>query len=172
LDVWSYATIQAVHKNPFFSDDTFDVDQGIITAPDPLPELVASSQSFSKAAVEGSTLDESDPMGFDEEVADSIAHLDASPHLIHKVDFSSLVRSSRTTLPFSASMASDDEDDGDDGDDEDLGLSDDQTADNIDDQTADNIALRTRSSYDVRQSSSSLTCEKSASVMPRHRLLK
>jgi hypothetical protein len=38
-------------------------------------------------------------------------------------------------------MASDDENDGDDGDDEDLGLS--------DDQTADNIALRTRSSHGV-----------------------
>jgi len=55
-------------------------------------------------------------------------------------------------------MASDDENDSNDGDDEDLGLS--------DDQTADNIALRTRSSHGVRQSSSSLTREQSASVKP------
>ena len=55
-------------------------------------------------------------------------------------------------------MGSDDKNDGDDGDDEDLGLS--------DDQTADNIALRTCSSHGVRQSTPSLTCEKSASVKP------
>jgi len=102
---------QAVQKDFLFSDDFGDVDQGIIAALDPLPrqELVASSQSFSKAAVEGSTSDESDPMDFDtDEVAESIAHLDASPHLIHKVDVSSTSRSSRTSLPVSASMASDD----------------------------------------------------------------
>ena len=63
-----------------------------------------------------------------------------------------------TSLPVSASMASDDENDGDDGDDEDLGIG--------DDQTADKIALRTRSSHGVRQSSFSLTREKSASVKP------
>jgi len=73
---------------------------------------VASSHSFSKAAVEGNTSDESNPMDFDNEVAESIAHLDASPHLIHKVDVSSLSRSSRTSLPVSASMSSDDENDG------------------------------------------------------------
>jgi len=158
---WMHGLIQrnqADQKDSLLSDDFGDVDQGIIAALDPLQELVASSQSFPKAAVEGSTSDESDHMDFDNEVAESIAHLDASSHLIHKVDVSSLSRSSRTSLPVSASMASDDENDGDDGDDEDLGLS--------DDQTADNIALRTRSSHGVRQSSSSLTREKSASVKP------
>jgi len=55
-------------------------------------------------------------------------------------------------------MASDDENDGNDGDDEDLGLS--------DDQTADNIALRTRSSHGIQSSSSPLTRENSASVKP------
>jgi len=151
---------QAVQKDSLFSDDFGDVDQGIIAALDPLQELVASSQSFSKAAVESSTSDESYPMDFDHEVAESIAHLDASPHPIYKVDsdVSSFSRSSRISLPVSASMASDDENDGDDGDDEDLGLS--------DNQTADNIALRTRSSHGVWQSSSSLTREKSASVKP------
>jgi hypothetical protein len=98
-------------------------------------------------------------MDFDDEVAESIAHLDASPHLIHKVDFSSLARSSSTLQPVSAPIASDDEDDGDDGDDEDLGLN--------EDQTADDIALRTRSSHGVRHSSSSLTREKSASIKPK-----
>jgi len=151
---------QAVQKDSLFSDDFGDVDQGIIAAldPGPLQEPVASSQSFSKAAVEGSTSDESDPMDFDNEVAESIAHLDASLHLIHKVDVSSLSRSSCTRLPVSTSMASHDENDGDDGDDENLGLS--------DDQTADNIALRTRSFHGVRQSSSLLTREKSASIKP------
>ena len=59
---------------------------------------MASSHSFSKAAVEGNTSDESNPMDFDNEVAESIAHLDASPHLIHKVDVSSFSRSSRTVM--------------------------------------------------------------------------
>jgi len=89
---------QAVHKDSLFSDGFGDVDQGIIAALDPLQELVASFQSFSKAAVEGSTSDESDPMDFDNEVAESTAHLDASPHLIHKVDVSSFSRSSRTVM--------------------------------------------------------------------------
>ena len=80
------------------------MDQGIIAALDPLQELVASSQSFSKAAVEGNTSDESDPMDFDNEFAKWFAHVDSSPHLIHKVDVSSLSRSSRTSLPVSASM--------------------------------------------------------------------
>jgi len=66
---------QAVQKDDLFSDDFGDVDQGIIAALDPLQELVASSQSFSKAAVENSTSDESDPMDFDNKVAESIAHL-------------------------------------------------------------------------------------------------
>ena len=79
-------------------------------------------------------------------------------YLIHKVDFSSLARSSGISPPVSAPIASDDERDGDDGDDEDLVFS--------DDKTADNIAVRTRSSHGVRQSSSSLTREKSASVKP------
>jgi len=149
---------QAVQKDSLFSDNFGDVDQCIIAALDPFQELMASSQSFSKAAVEGSTSDESDLMDFDNEVAESNAHLDTSPHLIHKVDVSSLSRSSRTSLPVSASMASGDKNDGDDGDDKDPGLS--------DDQTADNIALRTRSSHSVRQSSFSLTREKSASVKP------
>ena len=124
------------------------MDQGIIAALDPLQELVASSQSFSKAPVKGSTLDESHPMDFDHEVAE----------LIHKLDVSSLSRSFYRSLPVSASMASGDENDGDNGDDEDLGLS--------DDQTADYIALRTRSSHSDRQSSPSLTRKKSASVKP------
>jgi len=95
-------------------------------------------------------------MDFDNEVAQSNAHLDASPNLIHKVDYTSLARSYRTSPPVSAPMASDDDDDGYDGDDEDLGLGDDQTADDID--------LETCSSQRVRQSSSSLTREKSLST--------
>jgi len=39
---------QAVQKDSVFSDDSGDVDQGIIAALIPLQELVASSQSFSK----------------------------------------------------------------------------------------------------------------------------
>ena len=119
---------------------------------------MASSQSFSKASVEGSTSHDSDQMDFDNEVAQSNAHLDASPNLIHKVDYTSLARSYRTSPPVSAPMASDDDDDGYgyDGDDEDLGLGDDQTADDID--------LETCSSQRVRQSSSSLTREKSLST--------
>jgi len=127
----------------------------------PARELVASFLSFSKAAVGGSTSDESDLTDFEDEAADSIACLDASPHLMHEVDFSSLARSSRSSPPVSAAMASEDEVDGDDGDNEDLGLS--------DDQTAHIIALRTRSSHRVQQSSSSLTREKSASVKPKAR---
>jgi len=70
-------------SNSHFSDDFGDVDQSIIAASDPLQEFVASSQSFSKAAVEHSTSEKYDLMDFDNEVAESIAHLDASPYLSH-----------------------------------------------------------------------------------------
>jgi len=53
------------------------------------------SQPFSKAAAEVST-SEFDPMSFDNEVAEGITHLDVSPDLFDKVDFSSLARCSRT----------------------------------------------------------------------------
>jgi len=68
---WMHSLMQrnlAVHKDSLFSVDFGDVDQVIIAAPDPLQELVASSQSFSNAAVESSTSDKSDPMDFDDEV--------------------------------------------------------------------------------------------------------
>jgi len=60
-----------------------------------LHELVVLSQPFSKAAAEVST-SERDPMDFDDEVAEGITHLDVSPNLFHKVDFSCLARCSRT----------------------------------------------------------------------------
>jgi len=89
---------QAVHKDSLFSDVSILVmwTQGMIAALDLLQKLVASCQCFSKATVEGSILDESDPMDFDNEVAESMAYHDVSPHLIHRVDFSSLSRLSRT----------------------------------------------------------------------------
>jgi len=127
---WMHGLVQrnqAVHFLRRFGN----VDQGIIAAPDPLQELVASFRSFSKTAAEGSTSDEYDPMDFDNDVATSIAHLDASIHHIHKVNFVSLARSSCPSPPVSAPVASDDEDDGDNGDNKDLGLSDNQTADNV-----------------------------------------
>jgi len=61
---------------------------------DPLHELVVLSQPFSKAAAEVST-SESDLMNFDNEVAEGSIHLDVSPNLFHKVDFSSLACCSR-----------------------------------------------------------------------------
>jgi len=60
-----------------------------------LHEFVVLYQPFSKAAAEVST-SEKDPMDFDNEVAEGITHLDVSPNLFHKVDFSSLARCSRT----------------------------------------------------------------------------
>ena len=68
---WMHSLMQrtlAVHKDSLFFDDFGDADQVIIAAPDPLQELVSSSQSFSNAAVESSTSDKSDPMDFDDEV--------------------------------------------------------------------------------------------------------
>jgi len=56
---------------------------------------VVLSKHFSKAAAEVSTSG-IDPMDFDNEVAEGITHLDVSPNLFHKVDFSSLARCSRT----------------------------------------------------------------------------
>jgi len=53
------------------------------------------SQPFLKAAAEVSA-SEIDPMDFDNEVAEGITHLDVSPNLFHKVDFSSLAHCSRT----------------------------------------------------------------------------
>jgi len=55
---------------------------------------VVLSQPFSKAAAEEST-SESDMMDLDNKVDEGIAHLDVSPNLFHKVDFSSLARCSR-----------------------------------------------------------------------------
>jgi hypothetical protein len=66
-----------------------DVDQGINAALDRLHELVVLSQPFSKATAQVSTL-ESDPMDFDNKVAEGISHLDVSPNLFYKVDFSFL----------------------------------------------------------------------------------
>jgi len=57
--------------------------------------LVVLSQLFSKAAAEVGTT-EFDPIDFDNEVAEGITHLDVSPNLFYKVDFSSLARCSRT----------------------------------------------------------------------------
>ena len=93
------------------------------------------SQPFSKAAAEVSTL-ELDPMDFDNEVAEGIIHLDVSPNLFHKVDFSSLARCSRTWLPVLVTITSES---ADDGGDKDLVIS--------DDWTADNVAIQTHSSH-------------------------
>jgi len=74
-------------------------------------------------------------MDFDNEVAEGITHLDVSPNLFHKVDFSSLARCSRTWLPVLVTSTSES------GGDKDLGIS--------DDWTADNVAIQTRSSHGV-----------------------
>ena len=95
------------------------------------------SQPFSKAAAEVST-SEIDPMDFDNEVAEGITHLDVSPNLFHKVDFSSLARCSRNWLPDLATITSES---ADNCDDKDLGIS--------DDWIADNVAIQTRSSHSV-----------------------
>jgi len=96
------------------------------------------SKHFSKAAAEVSTSG-IDPMDFDNEVAEGITHLDVSPNLFHKVDFSSLARCSRTWLPVLVTITSES---ADNRGDKDLGIS--------DDWIADNIAIQTRSSNGVR----------------------
>jgi len=63
----------------------------INAALDPLHELVVLSQPFSKAAAEVST-SKSDPMDFDNEIAEGIAHLGISPNFFQKVNFSSVAR--------------------------------------------------------------------------------
>ena len=110
------------------------------------------SQPFSKAAAEVST-SESDPMDFDNEVAEGVNYLDVSPNLFHKVDFSSLARCSRNWLPILATIMSES---ADNGDDKDLGIS--------DDRIADNFAFQTRSSHGVWQPSFSNYFENSASL--------
>jgi len=82
----TYYSATRVRISNTISDDSGDVDQGINAALDPSHELVVLSQSFSKAAAEVSTL-ESDPIDFDNEVAEGNTCLDVSPNLFHKVDF-------------------------------------------------------------------------------------
>ena len=110
------------------------------------------SQPFSKAAAEVST-SESDPMDFDNEVAEGVNYLDVSPNLFHKVDFSSLARCSRNWLPILATIMSES---ANNGGDKELGIS--------DDQIADNVAFQTSSPPDVWQPSVPNYCEKSASL--------
>ena len=105
------------------------------------------SQPFSKAAAEAST-SESDQMDFDNEDAEGIAYLDVSPHLFHKVDFSSLARYSRNWLPRFATITLKI---ADNGGDKDLGIN------------YDWIAFQTRSSHGAWQQSLSNYLEKSAS---------
>jgi len=69
------------------SDDSGDDDQSKNAALDPLHKLVVLPQPFSTAAAEVST-SESDPVDFDNKVAEEITHLD-------KVDLSSLASCSR-----------------------------------------------------------------------------
>jgi len=95
------------------------------------------SQPFSKAAAEVST-SELDPMDFDNEVAEGVIHLDVSPNLFHKIDFSSLAHCSRTWVPVLVTTTSES---AKDGGDKDLGIS--------DDWIADNVAIQTRSSDGV-----------------------
>jgi len=113
---------------------------------------VVLSQPFSKAAAEVST-SESDPMDFDNEVAEGVNYLDVSPNLFHKVDFSSLARCSRNWLPILATIMSES---ANNGGDKELGIS--------DDQIADNVAFQTRFSHSVWQPSFSNHFEKSASL--------
>ena len=104
---------------------------------------------------------DSDPIDFDYKVSEGITHLDVSPNLFQKVDFSSLARCSRTLLPVLVTITSES---GDNGGDKDLGIS--------DDWIADNVAIHTRSSHGVWQPSFStiLKCQLPSSS-PRTGLL-
>jgi len=82
---------------------------------------VVLSQPFSKPAAEVNTL-EFDPMDFDNEVVEGITHLDVSPNLFHKVNFSSLALYSRNRLPVLLIITSEG---ANNGGDKDLGISDD-----------------------------------------------
>jgi len=92
-------------------------------------------------------------MDFDNEVAEGITHLDVSPNLFHKVDFSSLARCSRNWLPVLVTITSES---ADNGGDKDFGIS--------DDWIADNVAIQTRSSHGVWQPSFPNYSENSASL--------
>jgi len=129
-----------------------DVDLCINAALDPLHELVVLSQPLSKAAAEVST-SKSDPIDFDNEIAEGIAHLDVFSNPFHKVDFPSFARCSRNRLPVLATITSES---ANDGGDKDLGIS--------DDWIANNVAFQTSSPHDVWQQSVPNYCEKSASL--------
>jgi len=113
---------------------------------------VVLSQAFSKPAAEESTL-ESDPIDFDNKVAEGVTHLDITPNLFHKVDISFLTRCSRNSLPGLATFTSES---ADNGGDKDFGIS--------DDWIADNVAFQTCFSHSVWQPSFSTGSEKSASI--------
>ena len=117
-----------------------------------------------KAAAEVST-SEFDPVDFDNEVAEGITHLDVSPNLFHKVDFSSLARCFRFWLTVLATITSEI---ADNGGDKDLGIS--------DEWIADNIAFQTRSSeyhrvWQVSFSNYFEELDQLPSLSPRHGLL-
>jgi len=109
---------------------------------------VVLSQPFSKAAAEESIL-ESDPIDFDDKVAEGVTHLDITPN----VDISFLTRCSRNYLPSLATFTSES---ANYGGDKDFGI--------IDDWIADNVAFQTCSSHSVWQPSFSTCFEKSASI--------
>jgi len=127
------------------SDDSGDDDQSKNAALDPLHKLVVLSQPFSTAAAEVST-SESDPVDFDNKVAEEITHLD-------KVDLSSLASCSRKWLSVLATITSESSKNGGD---EDLGIS--------DDWIADDFAFQKRASYCVWQPSFSNYFGKSDSL--------
>jgi len=87
--------------------------------------------ALSKSTAEVST-SKSDPIDFDYKVAEEINHLDISPNLFHKVDFSSLARYSRNWLPVLSTITFEG---ADNGGDKDPGISDDWIAHNIAFQT-------------------------------------
>jgi len=92
-------------------------------------------------------------MDFDNKVAEGISHLDVSPNLFYKVDFSFLACCSQNWLSIFATITPKS---AHKGGDKDLGI--------IDNCIADNIAFQTRSSHGVWQLSFSNYFEMSASL--------
>jgi len=89
-------------KKDYHYDGHGDVQGNEIAALDPSQESAAVSLDLSKAAVHSSSSDESDPMDFDSEVTEALAHLDHNPAPRANVKFPSHVSSSTSPSPDSS----------------------------------------------------------------------
>jgi len=127
-----------------------------IAALDPSQESDAVSLDLSKAVVHTSSSDESDPIDFDLEVTEALAHLDHNPAPRTNVKFPSHVSSSKFPSPDSSADGGKDGFDESDRDEENEYDSDSEEAENV----GKRLAYATRFAHGMKRA---LTSRRSAS---------